>query len=467
MMKNTPELPFVSLSDASFVRDLHIVSIQNDLVIKNLTAPFSEFLAGQGFSVSAGSFVLIPGGNGVDGALFCIDPSEQNDPTVFGKLGSALPKGDWRIVLHDLDEVVRQTALIGFGMGVYRYHVAERTESQKVRIVISEVDSKAVSVLRANWLGRDLINTPANLLGPQELAQCAQDELVARGAEVSVVQGDDLEKEYPCLAAVGAGSDRASAVVIARWKAREGAPRISLVGKGVCFDTGGYDLKPASGMLRMKKDMGGAALMLSVMAAAIDMQLDVDLELRLGCVENSVSGHAMRPGDVLLTRSGRYVEVGNTDAEGRLVLCDLLAEASESHPDYIIDAATLTGAARVALGPDLPALFSNDDVLADCLLKAGEKAADPLWRLPLWKKYDQWLDSKIADLNNVTSKPMAGAITAALYLQRFIPESQKWAHIDTYGWNDSTTYGRPEGGETLALHAVLGMISDIKPVFAK
>ncbi|QDH18066.1 leucyl aminopeptidase family protein [Swingsia samuiensis] len=466
-MKNTPELPFVSLSDASFVRDLHIVSIQNDLVIKNLTAPFSEFLAGQGFSVSAGSFVLIPGGNGVDGALFCIDPSEQNDPTVFGKLGSALPKGDWRIVLHDLDEVVRQTALIGFGMGVYRYHVAERTESQKVRIVISEVDSKAVSVLRANWLGRDLINTPANLLGPQELAQCAQDELVARGAEVSVVQGDDLEKEYPCLAAVGAGSDRASAVVIARWKAREGAPRISLVGKGVCFDTGGYDLKPASGMLRMKKDMGGAALMLSVMAAAIDMQLDVDLELRLGCVENSVSGHAMRPGDVLLTRSGRYVEVGNTDAEGRLVLCDLLAEASESHPDYIIDAATLTGAARVALGPDLPALFSNDDVLADCLLKAGEKAADPLWRLPLWKKYDQWLDSKIADLNNVTSKPMAGAITAALYLQRFIPESQKWAHIDTYGWNDSTTYGRPEGGETLALHAVLGMISDIKPVFAK
>ncbi|MFT8480941.1 MAG: hypothetical protein ABF704_14505 [Gluconobacter oxydans] len=214
-------------------------------------------------------------------------------------------------------------------------------------------------------------------------------------------------------------------------------------------------------MLRMKKDMGGAALMLAVMCAAIDLGLDVDLELRLGCVENSVSGHAMRPGDVLQTRSGKTVEIGNTDAEGRLVLCDLITEASESRPDAILDAATLTGAARVALGPDVPALFSNDDELASLILESGKSTADVMWRMPLWHGYDAWLDSKVADFGNVTSKPMAGAITAALYLQKFVPDGQKWAHIDTYAWNDGARPGRPEGGEVLGLRAILESLSRI------
>lgn len=260
---------------------------------------------------------------------------------------------------------------------------------------------------------------------------------------------------------MGAGSDRPAVVVIGRRDGRsKDAPRLSLVGKGVCFDTGGYDIKPGSSMAKMKKDMGGAALMLALACALLDAGTDIALEIRLGCVENSVSGHAMRPGDVLTTRRGLRVEVGNTDAEGRLVLADLLAEAAESQPDVLLDAATLTGAARVALGPDLPALFSNDEELADHILASGREAHDPLWQLPLWADYDGWMDSSIADCNNLSSRPMAGAITAALFLQRFVPEGQRWAHVDTYAWNDTARPGRPAGGEVLALRALFRAFSE-------
>ncbi|MBE7212311.1 MAG: leucyl aminopeptidase family protein, partial [Gluconacetobacter diazotrophicus] len=234
------------------------------------------------------------------------------------------------------------------------------------------------------------------------------------------------------------------------------APLLSLCGKGVCFDTGGYDLKQPAGMLRMKKDMGGAAICLALARVVVALDLPVRLELRLGCVENSVSGRAMRPSDVIRTRAGLSVEVGNTDAEGRLVLCDLLGEAAEAHPALLLDVATLTGAARVALGPDLPALFTDDDTLAAHLLAAGAERFDPLWRLPLWGGYDEWLRSAVADLNNVSSKPMAGAVTAALFLRRFVPAGTRWAHIDTYAWNDTARPGRPEGGEALGLRALLG-----------
>ena len=304
---------------------------------------------------------------------------------------------------------------------------------------------------------RDLINTPADRLGPAELAAALVTVADAFGAEATVITGETLTREYPAVAAVGAGSDRPPAVATLRWQgsgAGPDAPLVSLCGKGVCFDTGGYDLKPSASMLRMKKDMGGAAIMLGLARAVMASDLPVRLVLRLGCVENSVSGRAMRPSDVLATRRGLTVEVGNTDAEGRLVLCDLLAEASDEAPAILVDAATLTGAARSALGPDLPAMFCNDDQTAELLLASGLAASDPVWRLPLWPGYNGWLSSRVADLNNVGSKPLAGAITAALFLQRFVTGSKPWVHLDLYAWNDSSSSGRPEGGEAQSMLAV-------------
>jgi leucyl aminopeptidase len=308
---------------------------------------------------------------------------------------------------------------------------------------------------------RDLINTPANRLGPAELADAAVALARSHGAVWSRTEGEKLTADYPTVAAVGAGSDRPPVVASFRWRgsrASDTAPLISLCGKGVVFDTGGYDLKPAAGMLRMKKDMGGAATVLGIARALMDADLPIRLAVRIGCVENAVSGHAMRPMDVVRTRRGLSVEIGNTDAEGRLVLCDLLAEASDEKPDLLLDCATLTGAARVALGPELPALFCNDEAWAAAFLAAGAATSDPMWRLPLWDGYDTWLDSPIADLNNVSSKPMAGAVVAALYLRRFVAPDTKWAHFDLYAWNDSTRPGRPEGGEAQALRAICAAV---------
>ncbi|GBR51678.1 leucyl aminopeptidase [Neokomagataea thailandica NBRC 106555] len=450
------KLPFITApavgADGTAVKKLYLVAQSHTAEIE---AQHAEWLKAQAFQSLPSRYAHLP-----DGALYVVDVEQAQNPLAYGALGTLLSAGDWTLVLIGLPEAARAAVILGFAMGAYRYHVRGR-DPFTTRIITEESDAPALALVKATWLGRDLINIPANLLGPVELAEHAENALSARGASVDLVQGDALEAAYPCLAAVGAGSDRPARVVVGRWQKREGAPLISLVGKGVCFDTGGYDLKPPAGMLRMKKDMGGAALALAVACAVIDLGLDVTLEVRLGCVENSVSGHAMRPGDVLKTRSGKTVEVGNTDAEGRLVLCDLLTEASEKRPEWLLDMATLTGAARVALGPDLPALFANDDEMAQIICESGKEHADPLWRMPLWHGYDAWLDSRIADMGNVTAKPMAGAITAALYLQRFVPKGQKWCHIDTYAWNDASYPGRPEGGETLALRAIVGAIAKI------
>jgi leucyl aminopeptidase len=310
---------------------------------------------------------------------------------------------------------------------------------------------------------RDLINTPANLLGPVELADFTV-SLADRYGAVSYVSADAaLDEAYPTIAAVGRGSARPPRVVAFQWRgtaADVASPLLSLCGKGVCFDTGGYDLKPSAGMLRMKKDMGGAATVLGLAQIIMAADLPIRLAVRIGCVENAVSGTAMRPSDVIRTRSGLTVEVGNTDAEGRLVLCDLLDEASDERPALLVDCATLTGAARVALGPDLPALFSNDDPLAAALLRAGRMAHDPLWRLPLWSGYDEWLKSPVADLNNVSAKPFAGSIVAALYLQRFVKAGIPWMHLDLYAWNDQGRPGRPEGGEAMAMRALFALARD-------
>ncbi|MCQ8277114.1 leucyl aminopeptidase family protein [Acetobacteraceae bacterium KSS8] len=430
-----------------------------DSVLAALTPAQAAWVTASGFKASGGELLMLPGADGIDSALLGL--GREGGPFAYGGLAAGLGRAGggeapvWRLALPEGEDA--DTAVLGFCLGAYRFTAFREPKTVPALLVAPDAGGKGREMARATWLARDLINMPANRLGPRELAEAARDVAVRFGARVSVVSGDSLSAAYPTVAAVGAGSSRAPCVLLAEWRgsgAGEGAPHLSLVGKGVVFDTGGYDLKTSAGMLRMKKDMGGAALMLALARAVMAMDLPLRLSLRLGCVENSVSGTAMRPSDILRTRRGLSVEIGNTDAEGRLVLCDLLAEASDEKPDLLLDAATLTGAARVALGPDLPALFANDDALAAAFEQAGIAASDPVWRLPLWAGYDDWLSSSVADLNNVSSRPMAGAVTAALFLQRFVAEKVRWAHLDTYAWNDSSRPGRPEGGEALGLRAL-------------
>jgi leucyl aminopeptidase len=410
----------------------------------------AAFLNAQNFGGAAQSLALLPGPDGLAGAVLGL--GEDRSPFAFGALANRLPAGtDWHLVAGDFDA---EAAQLGFLLGAYQYDRLKPRKRASARLSIPDQSAGAAMTAQAICFARDLINAPANLLGPAELADAALDLAQRFGARASRVTGDALTEGFPALAAVGAGSARAPQMVRFAWGDDPAAPLISLCGKGVCFDTGGYDLKPSSGMLRMKKDMGGAAIALGVAQLIMAHRLPVRLEVRIGCVENSVSGHAMRPLDILKTRAGLTVEVGNTDAEGRLVLADLLAEACESKPDWLIDFATLTGAARVALGPDIPALFSNDDGMAAALSASGMRMHDPLWRLPLWQDYGGWLDTPIADVNNVGQKPYAGAIVAALFLNRFIPAGTRWAHIDTYAWNDRERPGRSEGGDTQSLRAV-------------
>lgn len=414
-----------------------------------------------GFVAKVGETLLLPDENGQLNALLGIPESSVRDPYVFGALPSALPKGEWWV--DTPDDVLREDVLLGFGLGAYRYTLKTESKITGPRLLVhkKEKEGLAFHMVRSFWLARDLINTPANALGPLELAQQACLALKPFDAKIEIVDGNSLTKAYPLVAHVGKGSLREPCVFVARWssdKANKNSPLISLVGKGVCFDSGGYDLKSSSAMLRMKKDMGGAATVLALAQLMMAQDLPLHLELRLGCVENSVSGNAMRPLDVVKSRAGMSVEIGNTDAEGRLVLADLLYEAAEEEPDLLLDVATLTGAARIALGPDLPALFCRDDKIASLFYEASVSEVDPLWRLPLWSGYDTWLDSKVADISNVSSRSMAGAITAGLFLGRFVKPEQKWVHIDSYAWNDSNRPARPEGGDAPALRALFKAI---------
>jgi leucyl aminopeptidase len=306
----------------------------------------------------------------------------------------------------------------------------------------------------ATNLVRDLVNLPAGDLGPAELEQAVREAVEGADAVISVTSGEALDEGYPMVAAVGraATPDRAPRLVELEWGDRR-HPRIAIVGKGVCFDSGGLDIKPSSGMRLMKKDMGGAAHALGLALLVMKSRLPVRLHLLIPAVENAVSGAAFRPGDVLKSRKGLTVEIGNTDAEGRLILGDALARAAEGKPELIIDFATLTGAARVALGPDLPALFASDDALAESLLDGGLRVADPVWRMPLWAPYEEMLASDIADLGNAADGPMAGAVTAALFLRKFVPEGTPWAHLDTYAWRGAAKPGRPKGGDAFGLRA--------------
>jgi leucyl aminopeptidase len=446
-------MPEIAVTEG-FARTVHAVRPEGLAVwLDRLPPAQAAFLRAQDFAAAAGKLLFLPDETGVSGAVLGL--GDDRSPFAFGALPGLLPADrPWVLAPGDFDA---DDAALGFLLGAYAYDRLKPRGRAPAALAEGAVSARVAATAAAVCFARDLINTPANLLGPVQLADAAVALADKYSAHAERVSGDFLAARYPALAAVGAGSDRAPQAVVLHWSGSgvsETSPKISLCGKGVCFDTGGYDLKPSAAMLRMKKDMGGAAVMLGLAQLVMACDLPVRLTVRIGCVENSVSGHAMRPSDVLSTHAGKSVEVGNTDAEGRLVLCDLLAEAAAEAPDWLIDAATLTGAARVALGPDLPALFCNDNAMAAAILAAGDQVHDPLWRLPLWHGYDAWLDSNIADINTVSSKPFAGAIVAALFLQRFVTPKTSWAHVDVYCWNDQSRPGRPEGGDAQSLRAL-------------
>lgn len=434
---------------------LKLFSVRPDALettLATLPPEIAAFVRASGFKAESGQVVLLPGGDGISGALAGL--GSDRSLWAHGVLSTALPPGSaWELADGDFD---RDSAILGFCLGAYRYGAL--TSKQRPTALLAAAESPSLAIARAIWFARDLINTPANLLGPAELADATIALGGHHGATTTRTEGAALDDAYPAIAAVGRGSIRRPVVAGFTWQgsgAGPGSKHLSLCGKGVCFDSGGYDLKPASAMLRMKKDMGGAALMLGLASAIMQQDLPLRLSVRIGCVENMISGDAMRPLDVLRTRRGLTVEIGNTDAEGRLVLCDLMAEASDEHPDLMLDAATLTGAARVALGPDIPALFTPDDDLAESLSRCASETYDPIWRLPLHGDYDQWLSSPIADIANVSSKPYAGAVIAGLFLQRFVAQGVRWAHLDTFAWNESNRSGRPEGGDAQSLRCLL------------
>ncbi|MEE8499304.1 MAG: leucyl aminopeptidase family protein [Kiloniellales bacterium] len=421
-----------------------------------------------GFKAEPGAFCLLPGEAGALGRVLAgIDP--EDDLWSYAGLPAKLPApesggapGGRYVIDAELDPEAATRAALGWALGTYaftRYRKAERRFA-KLAWPKAADQGAARRTAEAIFLVRDLINTPAGDMGPAELAAAATTLARRHKAKASIILGEALlKRNYPAIHAVGRASARAPRLIDLRWGER--GPRVTLVGKGVCFDSGGLDLKSASGMKLMKKDMGGAAHVLGLAAMIMGARLPLRLRVLVPAVENSVSGEAFRPLDVLKTRKGLSVEVGNTDAEGRLVLCDALAEADRENPDLIVDFATLTGAARVALGSELPALFCNHDGIAEALFAHGREVHDPVWRLPLHKPYRRLLDSKVADLNNVSSGAYGGAITAALFLAEFVRPETPWVHLDIMAWNLATRPGRPEGGEAMGLRAVYALVESL------
>jgi len=427
------------------------------------------WIAAHGFKAESGSVVCLPGNDGMPRAAV-VGLGKGDDPWALGGLSKALPTGiyalaDVRGCAPALSGSFATWAAQAWALGAYQFKRYKKStgEAREVAQLLWPAAADRAAVMRnveAAVLARDLINTPAADMLPTDLAEAIKQVGERFGASVDETIGEDLLAEnFPMIHAVGRASAVPPRLIDLRW-GDEKHPKITLVGKGVCFDTGGLDLKPSSGMALMKKDMGGAAVLLGVAQMVMSAGLNVRLRLLIPAVENAVSGNAFRPGDVLPTRKGITVEIGNTDAEGRLVLGDALTEAASENPALLIDCATLTGAARTALGPDLPALFTDDETLATDLLAASRATFDPLWRLPLWAPYRKMIDSKVADINNAGDSPFAGAITAALFLKEFVGENVPWAHIDLFAWNKSARPGRPEGGEAYAQRALFEVIKN-------
>jgi leucyl aminopeptidase len=427
----------------------------------SLSAEARAFATAAGFDAAPGAHLILPDAKGgISAVLFALAEPGAGRPDRFlpGRLANLLPRGRYRI---EGDIADHDLAALGFLLSAYKFSRYRKSRAAEVILELPRGAgrSKVETIAEAVTMGRDLINTPANDMGPQALETAALALARKHGARAKVVHGAELEKAFPLVHAVGKGAAEAPRLVDFRWGARNPGPKVTLVGKGVCFDTGGLDIKPDAAMLLMKKDMGGAATALAAASMIMQARLPVRLRVIVPIVENSVSAQAFRPGDVYSSRAGLTVEIGNTDAEGRLILADALALADEDQPDLLFDFATLTGAARVALGPDLPAMFCGDDALADEILRAGEAAVDPAWRLPLWSPYDSLIEGKTADLNNVSGGSFAGAIVAALFLQRFVAKSRAaWAHFDVYNWNQSAKPGRPEGGDIQAARLVFELL---------
>lgn len=440
-------IPIIPVVEQEFNEDRHgWLSRQEPLRARWLTTT--------GFKAKPGSYCLIPSADGTLNAVV-IGAASSGDLWTGGALPAQLPAGSYYLDT-DWPTSAREQFAIGWGLGAYRFTRYKSAPAIEARFAIDPAcDAAAIhSQVASAYLVRDLINTAAEDMMPEHLAEAIVNVGQDFGAAVTQIVGDDLlAKHYPTVHTVGRASRRAPRLIDLRW-GNPSHPKVTLVGKGVCFDSGGLDIKPASGMRMMKKDMGGAAHALGVARMVMQSELPVSLRLLVPAVENAVSGASFRPGDVITSRKGITIEVDNTDAEGRLILCDALAEGRSEAPEVMIDFATLTGAARVALGTDLPAMFTNSDAMAAGLLSAAEETQDPVWRMPLHKPYRTMLDSKVADIANAASAPFAGAITAALFLQEFVEDGTDWAHFDIMAWNRSTQPGRPEGGEAMGMRTV-------------
>jgi len=424
-----------------------------------------------GFKAEKNRVLLVPAANGSIAAVACglgkRPPGERLTLWHSAGIPERLPDGNYHIATP-MDALDSEQFALGWAYGQYRFEHFRREPSGPPRslhlALPGNVDVAEVARLHAaSTLARDLINTPASHMLPAELAAAARRVAEQHGATFRAFAADDLLDGFPAVHAVGRASTAAPMLIEFEW-GNPSHPRVALVGKGVCFDSGGLDIKPPASMLLMKKDMGGAACVLALAQLVMDARLPVRLHVVIPAVENAVSGNAFRPGDVLSTRKGLQVEVGNTDAEGRLVLADGIALADAAKPDLLVDLATLTGAARVALGPELPALFASDDSVAASLMAHGAAVSDPLWQLPLWPGYDDELSSKIADLNNVSSSGFSGAIIGALFLKRFVAEARHWIHVDLYGWNPRERPGRPAGAEAQGIRALYAYLKSRYPV---
>ena len=448
----TPAIPITFATKATW-----------DAISAELPAPGRQFALANGFAAKPGACLTLPDANGeIAQVVFGVEneTSKFRDPFRPGQLPGLLPPGVYRFA--NVAPSDARLAALAFALGSYRFGRYRKSDAAAVRLAPPDgVDVTEIArIAEAAALARDLINTPSNDMGPAELALAAQQLAQRFGANYNCVVGDDLPRQnFPLIHAVGMASPRAPRLIDFSW-GDPAHPKVTLVGKGVCFDTGGLDLKPSSGMLIMKKDMGGAANVLALALMVMDARLNVRLRVLIPAVENAVAGNAFRPLDIFPSRKGITVEIGNTDAEGRLVLADALALADEEKPDLLIDLGTLTGAARVALGPDLPPFYTDDEELAQELAACAKRENDPLWRLPLWPPYDSWLDSKVADVNNAPSGTFAGSITCALFLQRFVEAAKTWLHVDIYGWTPSAKPARPEGGECQAARAIYKLLSD-------
>jgi leucyl aminopeptidase len=426
-------------------------------VRKRIGADACAFADAAGFEPKPGRHLLLPGKNGLGGVLFGLEGADDTkDLFLPGRLPQHLPDGVYRFANEPHDA---RLAALAFALGTYRFTRYRKAEARKLSLDLPQsLDRDDLQrIVEAVTLARDLINTPANDMGPAELEAAAQKLAARHGAAFRPIIGDDLlAQNFPLIHAVGRAGAQAPRLIDMTW-GDAGHARITLVGKGVCFDTGGLDIKPESGMLNMKKDMGGAATALALAHMIMARGLKVRLRVLIPAVENAISASSFRPRDIYTSRKGITVEIGNTDAEGRLVLADALALADEDKPDLIADFATLTGAARVALGPDVPPFFTDDDALADELAASAARENDPLWRLPLWRPYEAMLESKVADINNVGGS-QGGAITAALFMRRFVTV-KSWLHVDVFAWTASARPGRPEGGECQAARALYALLS--------